>query len=176
MAGAGRVTDRPQRPAAALDGELLSRLDRRRPGLFVGSLASGALVLVFLYCWGYQIANGIGVTGINRPVFWGFYIINFVFWIGISHAGTLISAILRVTKAEWRRPVTRSAEAITLFALRDRRPLPADSPRPGDDLLLHDPLPQQPDAVAQLPLAPGLGRRRDHDLHRRQRASTCSCR
>ena len=117
MAGTGRVTSEAQRPARALDGELLGRLDRRRPGLFVGSLASGALALVFLYCWGYQIANGIGVTGINRPVFWGFYIINFVFWIGISHAGTLISAILRVTKAEWRRPVTRSAEAITLFAL-----------------------------------------------------------
>ena len=111
------MTTESQPTAAVLDGELLGRLDRRRPGLLVGALASGALALVFLYCWGYQIANGIGVTGINRPVFWGFYIINFVFWIGISHAGTLISAILRVTKAEWRRPVTRSAEAITLFAL-----------------------------------------------------------
>ena len=111
------MTSEVQPSAKTLDGELLGRLDRRRPGLLVGSLASGALVLVFLYCWGYQITNGIGVTGINRPVFWGFYIINFVFWIGISHAGTLISAILRVTKAEWRRPVTRSAEAITLFAL-----------------------------------------------------------
>ena len=50
-------------------------------------------------------------------MFWGFYIANFVFWIGISHAGTLISAILRVTSAEWRRPVTRCAEAITVFAL-----------------------------------------------------------
>ena len=111
------MTTVSQRPAAALDGQLLDRLDRRRPGLLVGALASGALALVFFVCWGYQIGNGIGVTGINRPVFWGFYIINFVFWIGISHAGTLISAILRVTKAEWRRPVTRSAEAITLFAL-----------------------------------------------------------
>ena len=72
--------------------------------------------LLFL-CWGYQIFNDIGVAGINRPVFWGFYITNLVFWIGISHAGTLISAILRVTSAEWRRPVTRSAEAITVFAL-----------------------------------------------------------
>ena len=72
---------------------------------------------LLFFCWGYQIFNDIGVAGITRPVFWGFYITNFVFWIGISHAGTLISAILRVTSAEWRRPVTRSAEAITVFAL-----------------------------------------------------------
>ena len=60
---------------------------------------------------------GIGVAGINRPVFWGFYLTNFVFWIGISHAGTLISAILRLVNATWRRPVTRCAEVITVFAL-----------------------------------------------------------
>ena len=88
-----------------------------RPKLFLGSLLTGLLVGVLFYSWGYQIVNDIGVAGINRPVFWGFYITNFVFWIGISHAGTLISAILRVTQAEWRRPVTRCAEAITAFAL-----------------------------------------------------------
>jgi Ni/Fe-hydrogenase subunit HybB-like protein len=60
---------------------------------------------------------GIGVAGIRRPVFWGFYLVDFVFWIGISHAGTLISAILRLTDADWRKPVTRAAEAITTFAL-----------------------------------------------------------
>ena len=65
----------------------------------------------------YQMYYGIGVTGINWPVFWGFYITNFVFWIGISHAGTLISAILRLVNAGWRRPVTRCAEVITVFAL-----------------------------------------------------------
>ena len=59
----------------------------------------------------------MGVTGLQRPVFWGFYIVDFVFWIGISHAGTLISAILRLTDAGWRKPITRAAEAITLFAL-----------------------------------------------------------
>ncbi|MBM4459888.1 MAG: hypothetical protein FJ011_19355 [Chloroflexi bacterium] len=64
-----------------------------------------------------QWALGLGVTGMNRPVYWGIYITNFVFFIGISHAGTLISAILRVTQAEWRRPITRIAEAITFFAL-----------------------------------------------------------
>jgi Ni/Fe-hydrogenase subunit HybB-like protein len=70
-----------------------------------------------LACWGYQIVRGIGVAGIRRPTMWGFYLVNFVFWIGISHAGTLISAILRLTDAGWRKPVTRIAEAITVFAL-----------------------------------------------------------
>ena len=67
--------------------------------------------------WFYQIYYGIGVTGDNWPVFWGFHETNFVFWIGISHAGTLISAILRIVNATWRRPVTRCAEVITAFAL-----------------------------------------------------------
>jgi Ni/Fe-hydrogenase subunit HybB-like protein len=57
------------------------------------------------------------VAGIKWPVYWAFYITNFVFWIGISHAGTLISAILRLVNATWRRPVTRCAEVITVFAL-----------------------------------------------------------
>ncbi|MEE2776317.1 MAG: NrfD/PsrC family molybdoenzyme membrane anchor subunit [Acidobacteriota bacterium] len=92
-------------------------LDRFRPGLVVGAGLTGLVALVFFYAWGIQLRDGIGVAGINRPVFWGVYITTFVFWIGISHAGTLISAILRVTGAEWRRPVTRCAEAITLFAL-----------------------------------------------------------
>jgi molybdopterin-containing oxidoreductase family membrane subunit len=76
-----------------------------------------AVALWGLIAWGYQIHKGIGVAGIRRPVFWGFYLVDFVFWIGISHAGTLISAILRLTDADWRKPVTRAAEAITVFAL-----------------------------------------------------------
>src|SRR5262245_35931311 len=77
----------------------------------------GALVAAGLGSWLYQIHRGFGVTGIRWPVFWAFYVTNFVFWIGISHAGTLISAILRLVNAQWRRPVTRCAEAITVFAL-----------------------------------------------------------
>ena len=78
-------------------------------------LAIGILGLIFL--WGAvmlvrQWIFGLGVTGLNRPIYWGIYLTNFVFFIGISHAGTLISAILRVTQAEWRRPITRIAEAI----------------------------------------------------------------
>ena len=77
----------------------------------------GGIVLAGLASWITQAWQGYGVTGIRWPVFWGFYVTNFVFWIGISHAGTLISAILRLVNARWRRPVTRSAEAITVFAL-----------------------------------------------------------
>jgi molybdopterin-containing oxidoreductase family membrane subunit len=76
-----------------------------------------AVVIAGFTAFGWQIYHGIGVAGIRRPVFWGFYITNFVFWIGLSHAGTLISAILRLANATWRRPVTRCAEVITVFAL-----------------------------------------------------------
>jgi molybdopterin-containing oxidoreductase family membrane subunit len=76
-----------------------------------------AIVLWGLYAWGYQIYWGMGVAGINRPVYWGLYIATFVFWVGISHAGTMISAVLRLLGADWRRPITRGAEAMTAFAL-----------------------------------------------------------
>jgi molybdopterin-containing oxidoreductase family membrane subunit len=75
------------------------------------------VVIAGFTAFGWQVYHGIGVAGIRRPVFWGFYITNFVFWIGLSHAGTLISAILRLANATWRRPVTRCAEVITVFAL-----------------------------------------------------------
>lgn len=80
----------------------------------------GILLLVIVwaaYMYFVQVRYGLGVTGMNQPVTWGFYIVNFVFFIGISHAGTLISAILRLSKAEWRRPITRMAEVITAIVL-----------------------------------------------------------
>ena len=78
------------------------------------------LVSVFLwamYMYGTQLIRGLGITGLNSRISWGFYIVNFVFFIGISHAGTLISAILRLSKAEWRRPITRMAEVTTAIVL-----------------------------------------------------------
>src|SRR5499427_6880536 len=83
----------------------------------VATLTVTIVGLTGFAAWGYQLHSGMGVTGLDRPVFWGIYIVDFVFWIGISHAGTLISAILRLTGAAWRKPVTRVAEAITVFAL-----------------------------------------------------------
>jgi molybdopterin-containing oxidoreductase family membrane subunit len=84
---------------------------------FLTTLAVSLVAVAGLVAWGIQLRYGMGVTGLQRPIFWGFYIVNFVFWIGISHAGTLISAILRLSDAAWRKPVTRAAEAITVFAL-----------------------------------------------------------
>ena len=77
----------------------------------------GAIVAWGLYAWGYLIYWGIGASGKNRPVYWTLFITTFVFWVGISHAGTMISAVLRIFKADWRRPITRGAEAMTAFAL-----------------------------------------------------------
>lgn len=67
--------------------------------------------------WLIQIATGIGVTGLNNTIFWGIYIVNLVYFIGIGHAGTFISAAFRVLKFETRRPIARAAETVTLFAL-----------------------------------------------------------
>ena len=70
-----------------------------------------------VYSWGRLILEGVGIAGVNRPAYWGIFLVNTVFWIGISHAGTFISAILRVFKAEFRRPFTRAAELMTTFGL-----------------------------------------------------------
>src|SRR6266516_3720201 len=86
-----------------------------RFGLLAGVL--GSIVLGGFGAWVYQMSNGLAVTGLRWPIYWALYVTNFVFWIGISHAGTLISAILRLVNATWRRPVTRCAEVITVFAL-----------------------------------------------------------
>ncbi|HLE19617.1 MAG TPA: molybdopterin oxidoreductase, partial [Vicinamibacteria bacterium] len=73
--------------------------------VFIGILL--AIWLWGMFAWLTQLRHGLEVTGLNVPVYWGLYITNFVFFIGISHAGTLISAILRLSHAEWRRPITR---------------------------------------------------------------------
>lgn len=100
-----------------INSDLLRPVNKPGRGWYATVTVSGLVVLAAVGALSYQFARGLGVWGINRPVFWALDITNFVFWIGISHAGTLISAILRVTGAEWRRPVTRCAEAITVFAL-----------------------------------------------------------
>jgi Ni/Fe-hydrogenase subunit HybB-like protein len=76
-----------------------------------------ALVFAGLYAWVYQIQRGLWVTGLNQKVSWGFYIINCVFFIGMSYGGAMTSAILRLTNAKWRAPLTRLAEATAVAAL-----------------------------------------------------------
>src|SRR5437868_3675153 len=106
-----------------INSDLLRPVFKTGIGWYITVAISGSLLLAAMGAFGYQLYSGIGVWGLNRPVMWAFDITNFVFWIGISHAGTLISAILRVTGAEWRRPITRMAEGITVFALIVGAPL-----------------------------------------------------
>ncbi|MDO8527825.1 MAG: NrfD/PsrC family molybdoenzyme membrane anchor subunit [Deltaproteobacteria bacterium] len=84
---------------------------------FIAFGASLSCLLLGVCLVTYQFKKGIGVLGINRPVGWGVYITNFVFWIGIGHAGTLISAILFLFRQKWRTSINRSAEAMTIFAV-----------------------------------------------------------
>ena len=100
-----------------LSATLLRPLNRSGVLWYVFVAFLGTIVASGLFAWFFQMWRGFGVTGIRWPVYWGFLITDFVFWIGISHAGTLISAILRLVNAGWRRPVTRCAEVITAFAL-----------------------------------------------------------
>ena len=83
----------------------------------VFAVLSVVVAVCLFYVWGYLIAEGIGVAGLTNPVYWGIFLVNTVFWIGISHAGTFVSALLRVFKAEYRRPFTRAAELMTTFGL-----------------------------------------------------------
>lgn len=83
--------------------------------LIVGLLGLG--IGIFAAIWLYQIFTGMGVTGLSIPVGWGTYIANFVFWVGLAHSGTLISAILYLMRAKFRSAVSRSAEAMTIIAI-----------------------------------------------------------
>ena len=111
------ISETDRRTFGHVRNDILSRMEGASRAYLAAVAALGAIVAWALFAWCYQIVGGFGHTGVRRPVYWGFYIVNFVFWIGISHAGTLISAILRLTGAEWRKPITRAAEAITVFCL-----------------------------------------------------------
>src|SRR5213075_3478874 len=86
-------------------------------GWFVGFGIAFLITMGLLYSVGYLFVRGVGIWGVNIPVGWGFAIVNFVWWIGIGHAGTLISAIQLLLKQEWRTSINRFAEAMTLFAV-----------------------------------------------------------
>ena len=93
-------------------------LSRRTPRFwFVGFGLAFLLTMVLFASIGWLFLKGIGIWGVNVPIGWGFAIVNFVWWIGIGHAGTLISAILLLLHQEWRTSINRFAEAMTLFAV-----------------------------------------------------------
>ena len=104
-------------PTVERDAALFAPIERTGLGFYLTVAVLGLAILWGAAAYWTQFDQGLGVTGLHQPVSWGFYVTNFVFFIGISHAGTLISAILRLSKAEWRRPITRMAEVITVMVL-----------------------------------------------------------
>ena len=103
--------------AATIENDLLRPIGKHSPlmRLWLGLLLIIAVWGVAVYI--RQIYFGLGTTAMRNYVSWGLYISTFVFFIGISHSGTLVSAILRITNKEWRRPITRSAELLTFVSL-----------------------------------------------------------
>ena len=101
---------------AQVDREIMATL-RPTKGWFAALTVAIVCLLIGATAWTYQIHEGLGVAGYNPPVMWGVYIVTFVFWIGIGHAGTLISAILYLFRAGFRTTIYRCAEAMTVFAV-----------------------------------------------------------
>lgn len=108
-----RITDIP-----------LARLRDTRRGWIVGFFIAFLITMMLFYAMTTLFVQGIGIWGVNVPVGWAFGIINFVWWIGIGHAGTLISAILLLMRQEWRTSINRFAEAMTLFAVANAAMFP----------------------------------------------------
>jgi len=103
--------------AGQLNDELLSSLRPPTRRWYLLAFFLGAVVAWGLFAFTWQVTHGMYVTGKARPVMWGFYITGFVFWVGLSHSGTMVSAILRLSRANWRRPILRAAEAMTVFSI-----------------------------------------------------------
>ncbi len=95
-----------------------SHSEKRTPvRWFVAFAIASSVLMMMLIMLAYQVWNGVGVWGNNIPVGWAWPIVDFVFWVGIGHAGTLISAILFLFRQRWRTSINRSAEAMTIFAV-----------------------------------------------------------
>lgn len=104
-------------PATVTDKISSVVLEKTPKWWFFGFFVAFALLNLFLVSVGWLFLKGIGIWGINVPVAWGWDIVNFVWWVGIGHAGTLISAILLLLRQQWRTSINRFAEAMTIFAV-----------------------------------------------------------
>lgn len=104
--------------ARKLDDDVFAPMESFPTGRWMAAMAfAGGIATLFPVCLAYTVWKGIGVWGVNAPVGWGWAIVNFVFWVGIGHAGTLISAILFLFRQKWRTGIARFAEAMTIFAV-----------------------------------------------------------
>ncbi len=107
----------PRAKESATNRDILAVMDGAPLGYWLLLLLSVGLMMLAAAIWVYQVYKGLGIAGYAHPVFWGVYIVTFVFWVGIAHAGTLISAILFLFRAKWRNAINRGAEAMTVFAV-----------------------------------------------------------
>jgi Ni/Fe-hydrogenase subunit HybB-like protein len=106
-----------KRPMSEMADQVLGPMQRFSPAFWALFALSGLFVIAAAATWIYQMWWGLGITGLMRPAMWAVYIVNFVYFIGIGVAGTFISAVLRVLRFQWRTPITRAAETLTVFAL-----------------------------------------------------------
>ncbi len=138
---------------------------RKTPrGWIIGFAVAFAGMMLLLFAVTYLFINGVGIWGINIPVGWAFAILNFVWWIGIGHAGTLISAILLLFRQDWRTSINRFAEAMTLFAVANAVAVSRFAPGAAVAVLLPDALPEHPGSLASIPQPAGVGLVRHPDL------------
>src|SRR5689334_23634146 len=86
-------------------------------GYYIGFIVTAAFTLLFIVAITYLFTTGVGIWGVAQPVAWAFALTNFVWWVGIGHAGTFISAFLLLLRQHWRTSVNRFAEAMTIFAV-----------------------------------------------------------
>jgi Ni/Fe-hydrogenase subunit HybB-like protein len=114
---AAMIRPAPSLPDSKVNRDLLRVMEGTSLGYWLLVLVAGGFMLLAGGIWIYQVYKGLGIAGYVHPVFWGAYIVTFVFWVGIAHAGTLISAILYLFRAKWRNAINRSAEAMTVFAV-----------------------------------------------------------
>lgn len=110
------ILDNPTFDSISKDVSTITERKTPLPWYILFTMAASLALLLFAMI-GFLIFEGVGVWGVNVPVGWGWAIINFVFWVGIGHAGTLISAILFLLRQKWRTSINRFAEAMTLFAV-----------------------------------------------------------
>jgi len=114
---AAMIRPAPRIKESATNRDMLAVMDGAPLGYWLLLLLSASAMMMAGAIWVYQVYKGLGIAGYAHPIFWGVYIVTFVFWVGIAHAGTLISAILFLFRAKWRNAINRGAEAMTVFAV-----------------------------------------------------------
>jgi molybdopterin-containing oxidoreductase family membrane subunit len=114
---ANKVERKSENYHELVEHDVLYAMSKPGPLYWLALLFTGGCFALGMGLWGYQMVVGMGVSGLNNPVGWGVYITNFVFWVGIAHSGTLISAVLYLFRAKFRSSFNRSAEAMTVFAV-----------------------------------------------------------